>query len=347
MIHLLTHVEPATSHSERAIVELGVACALRQLVGATEACIHRVQAAGTATLLDRVTRVRGNEVTDRDTDYQPPESSIKLESRPELETCVIGEQIVACDTPDGALIVHCIPVAFDGKVAAVVELLCERILTGRDLELAGEVVGHYRNFLSRLDDSERDVLTGLLNRSTFDHNLGRILAMMQAVPPEQADNPDRRISPDVATPHWLAMIDIDHFKRINEKFGQLYGDEVLILLANLMRESFRHQDRLFRFDGEAMVVVMRPAEFDDATRALERFRQRVAAQHFPQVGQISVSIGLSAIASGDTADDIVAAAKVALRYAKSHGRNQMACYEKLIASGEIKEHRGKIGADLF
>lgn len=347
MIHLLTHVTATTSHSERAIVELGVACSLRQLVGAAEAGIYRVQAAGTVTLLERVTRVSAGEVIYCDTDYQSPESSFKLESRPEMETCVSGEQIVACDEPDCPQVVHCIPVAFDGKVAAVIELLCERTLTGRELELAGEVVGYYRNFLSKLDVSERDALTGLLNRNTFDHSLGRILAMMQAAPQDKADNADRRASPDVATPHWLAMIDIDHFKRINDKFGQLYGDEVLILLANLMRESFRHQDRLFRFDGEAMVVVMRPAAFDDAARALERFRLRVAAQHFPQVGQISVCIGLAAIASGDTAEDVLAAADQALRHAKSHGRNQLACYEKLIATGEIKERRTGSGVDLF
>ena len=347
MIHLLTHVEPVAKHSERTIVELGIACSLRQLVGATEASVHRIQAAGTATLLEQVTRVRGDSVVFVDSDYQQPLSSIKLESRPEMETCVSGEQIVACDVPAGPEMIHCLPVAFDGKVAAVIELVRERTLTVAELEVTGEVVAFYRNVLSRLDDSERDALTGLLNRSTFDRSLGQVLASIQTAPPDRGDNPERRASPDVATPHWLAMIDIDHFKRINEKFGQLYGDEVLILLANLMRESFRHQDRLFRFDGEAMVVVMRPAAFDDAARALERFRLRVAAHLFPQVGHISVCIGLAAIAGSDTAENVLATAQQALRHAKSHGRNQLACYEKLVAAGEIKAQRASGGIDLF
>lgn len=346
MIHLLTDVEPTTAYSERTLAELGVACSLMHLVGAAEVGIFVVQAAGTATLLERITHASSSEVSFRDSDFQLPESSIKLESRPEMETCVVGEQIVACDDDEGGLVVHCLPVAFDGKVAAVVELLCDRMLTAEELETVGAMIGYYRALLSRLDDAERDPLSGLLNRNSFDRKLERILATMAPAADTHADNPDRRASPDIATPHWLAVIDIDHFKRVNDKFGQLYGDEVLILLANLMRESFRHQDRLFRFDGEAMVVVMRPASFEDASRALERFRMRVAAQHFPQVGEINVSIGLAAIASGDTVEDVLAAADEALRYAKSHGRNQLACYEKLVAAGEIRK-RAPGDVDIF
>lgn len=346
MIHLLPQAASTTRHSDRALTELGVAAALFELVSAQEASIYRVQPAGRFTLLERVTLVRRGELLCRDTDFEMPESSCKLETRPEMETCVTGEQIVALEIPDGTQVVHCIPVAFDGKVAAVVELVCGRILEPDELAAAGPLVEFYRNYLSRIDDTERDALTGLLNRSTFDHNLDRILAMISA-PQGPDSSTERRASPDLATPHWLAIIDIDHFKRINEKFGQLYGDEVLTLLANLMRESFRHRDRLFRFGGDALVAVLRPAAFEDVNRALERFRSRVEAQSFPQVGKVSVSIGLAAIASGDTAEDVLGAAEEALRHAKSNGRNRTSCYEKLLAAGEIKKRAAGGDAGLF
>ena len=72
--------------------------------------------------------------------------------------------------------------------------------------------------------------------------------------------------------NWLAVVDIDHFKLVNDRFGHLYGDEVLILVANILRSSFRNQDRIFRFGGEEFVVLLRAATLENARQGFDRFR---------------------------------------------------------------------------
>ena len=64
--------------------------------------------------------------------------------------------------------------------------------------------------------------------------------------------------------NWLAVVDIDHFKQVNDRFGHLYGDEVLILVANILRSSFRSHDRIFRFGGEELGVLLRTSTLSKA-----------------------------------------------------------------------------------
>ena len=130
------------------------------------------------------------------------------------------------------------------------------------------------------------------------------------------------------------MIDIDHFKRVNDRFGHLYGDEVLILMANLLRTSFRAYDRIFRFGGEEFVVLLRSATEGKALQVLERFREKVQAYDFPQVGQVTVSIGFASIGAGAPIE-IVGRADQALYFAKEHGRNQVCFYDHLLAQGAL------------
>ena len=271
-----------------------------------------------------------------DTDFEAPEVSIPVESRPEMDSCVGDEQSVAIQRESDGLYVHCLPVAFDGKIAAVIELVRDGMLDGEGLDSAEGFIGLYRNYLSLLEYSERDMLTGLLNRRTFDEQLGKILASLRGVDePGLPDNTDRRETAEESEAHWLAVIDVDHFKRVNEEFGHLYGDEVLILLSNLMRESFRHRDKLFRFGGEEFVAVLKPARRADVTRALERFRERIARQTFPQVGQVTVSIGFAPIQLGETIAEVLGKADEALYHAKSSGRNQVCSFDDLPPSGSL------------
>jgi diguanylate cyclase (GGDEF)-like protein len=134
---------------------------------------------------------------------------------------------------------------------------------------------------------------------------------------------------------WLAVMDIDHFKRINDSFGHIIGDEVLILLSQLMRDSFRLHDQLFRFGGEEFVAVLRTGSAEDTARILERFRERVAENAFPLVGQVTISIGYTLVDPLDTPTELVARADSALYYAKQNGRNLVACYEDLRTAGLI------------
>ena len=197
----------------------------------------------------------------------------------------------------------------------------------------------YRNYLRLLDESEHDTLTGLLNRRTFDKNLEKILA-------EWNNNPDQDLAEEKAPQslrcqandkkaNWLAVIDIDHFKQVNDRFGHLYGDEVLLSFANIMRESFRGYDKLFRFGGEEFVVIMRNTDLAGAEMALQRFRNAIATYPFPQIGHITASAGFIEIANHAIPTQILGRADQALYYAKQNGRNRVSHYEQLVGSGEI------------
>lgn len=330
MIHILQGSEGTTRQSDRSLLEIAIVSALSAAIKADEVSIFKLQPAGTRLLLERSTRLDAGGIVCRDTDFESPELALPLEARAEMEACVCDEQAVAVQRTSDGHFVHCVPVAFDGKIAAVVEIVRPNMLSGPELDQTESFVSLYRNYLSLLEFSERDTLTGLLNRRTFDDQVNKILQHLSSNrDPAVPGGSERREAQDSESPHWIALVDVDRFKRINERFGHLYGDEVLTLLANLMRESFRHRDKLFRFGGEEFVVVLRPAEEPDVTRVLERFRERVAGHAFPQVGQVTVSIGVAAIGEDTTLENVLENAHAALSRAKNSGRNQICNFAQL------------------
>ncbi|HGX91782.1 MAG TPA: GGDEF domain-containing protein [Candidatus Tenderia sp.] len=198
----------------------------------------------------------------------------------------------------------------------------------------------YRNYLRILEESEIDTLTGLLNRRTFDRKLIQMLTEpnTQEISDQseaKTDKPKRR-NPPVSEQNWMAVMDIDFFKKINDQYGHLYGDEVLILLANIMRKCFRHYDKLFRFGGEEFIIILKSTDAQGANQALSRFRKQVEQHEFPQVGKVTISIGYAEITKGGLPTQILGKADEALYYAKRNGRNQVCNYEALVTSGQIK-----------
>jgi diguanylate cyclase (GGDEF)-like protein len=133
------------------------------------------------------------------------------------------------------------------------------------------------------------------------------------------------------------VVDVDHFKRVNDSFGHLFGDEVLLRMGELMRKTFRGGDRLFRFGGEEFVVILNAADEKLAAASFNRFRISVENHEFPQVGQVTCSIGFTAVSAMDVPTDVVGRADEALYFAKEHGRNQVCCYEQLVAEGAIEK----------
>ena len=223
------------------------------------------------------------------------------------------------------------PINSSGRVDGVLEVQGLASLSSTTRELVSSILKIYRNVQGLLDYGEKDSLTELLNRKTFDGAF--IDATLHETKNLELAQPDRRLSHPGG--YWLAVLDIDHFKRVNDSFGHLIGDEVLVLLARLMRSSFRYNDQLYRFGGEEFVVLMRCTNAIDAHNALERFRKRVEDHDFPQVGTITVSIGYAPLLPDDTPGAGFDRADKAVYYAKAHGRNQVCSYPELVASGEL------------
>jgi diguanylate cyclase (GGDEF)-like protein len=214
------------------------------------------------------------------------------------------------------------------------------------IDILQGVLRIYANFGALLDDNEHDSLTGLLNRKTFDRRFAELVGSVDAdsdfLPALEAE---RRGLPPTAA-HWLGVIDIDHFKQVNDQFGHVYGDEVLILLANILKSAFRQQDRVYRFGGEEFVVLLRAASLEHARGAFERVRAQVANQAFPQINRVTISAGFVSI-SPDTPVTILGHADQALYFAKENGRNQVCYYDELVSSGQLGHSVGNQDVEFF
>ena len=198
----------------------------------------------------------------------------------------------------------------------------------------------YQNQKRLLFTLERDALTQLLNRQTFDRQVWEIIRRVgvDAAPP--AGDPGR-----IA----FGILDIDHFKVVNDTYGHLYGDEMLLLFARQMNKWFRYSDLTFRYGGEEFCVVLFDVDHDVAGRVFERFRQAVEAYPFPQIGQRTVSTGFTLIRPRDQPGDLIDRADKALYFAKQHGRNRVCSHEELVTAGHLAEGEARmVGAiELF
>ena len=260
-----------------------------------------------------------------------------LDNHAHLKRCR-REASIVLDELDGGLHRLVFPVGPASEPLYLIEItLTEEFTADGRVSLMG-LIEYFGNHIALLNYGEADTLTGLASRKTFEKHLFELLgrANQDNLSANSGSEPVRRTGSSNDSRHWLAVCDIDHFKSINDNFGHLIGDEVLIMMGQLMRTSFRFDDQLFRFGGEEFIVVLQPADVDSAMRTFERFRTEVANQVFSRVGHVTISIGFSQLLPYDTPNDVIDRADEALYYAKQHGRNRVDNYEMLIAAGELQ-----------
>jgi len=254
-----------------------------------------------------------------------------LENRPLLRRCIDRQEMIEGQQADGGC-KRVYPVIEQDQVTGLVS--CESTADVSDsCQVIEKLVAIYANQHSLLNHQQRDGLTGLFNRAALDNWLAKALA--------PGEVPGRRAI-DSANLGCFAIFDIDHFKRINDSLGHLYGDEVLLILAELMRESFRFNDMLFRYGGEEFVAVLTDTDLDTAMVVLERFRTRVASHHFPQINQVTLTIGVVEIEPRALPSMLIDRADKALYYGKNHGRNQVNAYEWLSDGRVLHEAVGEL-----
>ncbi|MXR35503.1 GGDEF domain-containing protein [Craterilacuibacter sinensis] len=168
-----------------------------------------------------------------------------------------------------------------------------------------------------------DELTGLYNRRHFMEMARRELA-----------NAERH-----GMPCSLLLIDIDHFKQVNDHYGHLAGDQVLRILGRLLPVLLRPSDLAARYGGEELVVLLRHTPLDEALEVAERIRQAIAAQAYPDLSaslRVTVSLGVaeSRVAEPDL-DWLIERADRALYRAKDGGRNRIECDPGAWAAGSV------------
>ena len=155
-------------------------------------------------------------------------------------------------------------------------------------------------------EARTDGLTGLLNRRAFDEISAHEMARCQ------------RSGLSLA----LLLIDVDHFKRLNDSWGHLAGDAALRQVADVLRTQTRDSDVLARFGGEEFAILLPSCVVDDAVRRAEHIRSLVERATLASPAPLTVSIGAATSPpSARTVVDLVAAADAALYSAKDAGRN--------------------------
>ncbi len=155
--------------------------------------------------------------------------------------------------------------------------------------------------------SSRDALTGLLNRREINSQFARQMSYLS------------RYTQNFS----VLMIDLDHFKRVNDQYGHLSGDQVLMEMAVLMEEVCRGTDIFGRWGGEEFIVGCPHTSHAQALELAERLRSRVASHQFQSVGKITISVGVTAFVSGDEPEGLLNRADIALYRAKEKGRNRV------------------------
>ena len=344
IVSLLNSIQDLTSRRERAALELSVAEAIADLLRCERLEMLKLSQSGDESFVWSAVVVDDTGAELLDDGVSIPDEMVSIERRPDLMVCL---QTLAPRISATGIVLPLIRPA--GGCFGFVELAGQGFSTAQ-VDIAGRLLAIFMNVVAMLDYSEIDTLTGLLNRKTFDDHLMRILASLAVGNDDRVDAvrlPRRRKPVQEGACHWLAVMDIDHFKRVNDTYGHMIGDEVLLLVATMMKSGFRSHDKLFRFGGEEFVVVLKPNREADAQRIFDRFRHAIEKRDFPQVGRVTISIGYTPIRLGDQPSVVLDTADSALYWAKEHGRNQVASYPDLLARGELETKDTGSDIELF
>jgi len=186
------------------------------------------------------------------------------------------------------------------EIEALEQLLCSLLYPLRNALL----------YQDALQLAQKDPLTGICNRAALDEMMQRELSHA------------RRQDSSYA----LLILDIDHFKAINDKYGHIVGDCALKIVANTIDACKRDGDLLFRYGGEEFVVLMRDTDHDGSHLLAERIRATFETIPCTCSGadlDIRVSIGVSVLQENDSPVSLFARADQALYNAKRNGRNQV------------------------
>ena len=210
----------------------------------------------------------------------------------------------------------CIPLVSFGQVVGALCLECERqnAFDGGDVPALESVADICANAIQNAHYFERvrhmayvDGLTGVFNRRYFE------IRVQEEI--ERAKRYTGAMS--------LIMIDIDHFKRLNDEFGHLMGDDVLRQISTIFSQNLRKVDVACRYGGEEFAIIVPETTGEDAYYVAEKLRKAIQGAVFPGLPRpVTISAGVASYpANGEGRDELIKAADEALYQAKQSGRN--------------------------
>ena len=197
---------------------------------------------------------------------------------------------------------------------------------GQVLNGLAAMQGKLKIMISELDQLARtDELTGAWNRRRFEETVATEMDRLRRY--------GQRLS--------LMILDVDHFKKINDLYGHSIGDQVLIDLSNTIRSSLRVSDSLTRWGGEEFIILCPNTTAETVSKLAERLRKEVSSIEFQKVGNITLSFGVAECGAEETWEQWLHRADEALYLAKSGGRDRVKTNKKTPA-GLIEKEASKI-----
>jgi diguanylate cyclase (GGDEF)-like protein len=224
----------------------------------------------------------------------------------------------------------CVPLIFFGERLGVLALESAKVAAFDETDvpplesvadICAAAIQNAHHFRNVKDMAYIDGLTGIHNRRFFEQRMA-----------EEVERAER-----FAASMSLIMVDIDNFKRLNDEFGHLLGDEVLRGVSGILKEQLRKIDVLCRYGGEEFVVILAETSAPIATAVAEKLRRLVEGHHFPGVPRpVSISAGVAEYPlHGKNRDELVAAADAAMYMAKQAGRNRVCTVEGARSAGQL------------
>lgn len=180
------------------------------------------------------------------------------------------------------------------------EMLQPTIQLASQISHSYDQIRHQMNHLMTFTEVRTDPLTGVSNRRALDESIENLLAMFNRY----------------GTEFSVIIVDIDHFKKINDELGHLSGDRMLQQVARMLDDNARETDVVARYGGEEFVLLLPKTMLEGACIFADRIRASIEAET-----KMTVSVGVSAALEGDTTESTLARADKALYGAKAAGRN--------------------------
>jgi diguanylate cyclase (GGDEF)-like protein len=270
-----------------------------------------------------------------------------IQNRAQVEVAWAGE--------DGPRITY-LPLFNDSRNSdeGVVEVHTGGPLTHDQALTIGAMLHVFRNMYNLLAYSDRDALTGLLNRKALDDTFySAVLEEMdagldprsQALAAPVAPGQERRHR--VPPNYWLGTVSVDNFPVLSDQHGHLIGEEVLLLVARILHNTFRTYDRIYRFGGDQFAVLMHCPDEALVLAAFERFRVNMEKFNFPQVGRVTACAGFTRVSADDSPSTALERAERAVDYAQHHGYNKVFSHGDLVRKGFFEAGTKTGAVDLF
>ncbi|WP_105169169.1 GGDEF domain-containing protein [Pseudoalteromonas sp. T1lg23B] len=217
-----------------------------------------------------------------------------------------------------------LPVRYQGLVLGFLAVHDQSIIPSSGHTVLNHVLNVYVHQLATLQYARVDPLTQLLNRQTFDEKIIDIVAGKEAW----------LVRGNEQQKNWyMAIADIDLFKHVNDNYGHVIGDEVILLVAQLLKSNFRVGDYVFRYGGEEFAIVFPCRHEGEAMQKLDSVRALIADTRFPQVGNVTISMGFVELKDAGQVAELVNRADQALYQSKQDGRNRVTAFSSLKDKG--------------